>query len=85
LVGLLTGVREKERAAQREEGDGVRYEVDCCDGRHQMKVEDSGGRHRNPVCWDRVRSIIFLQKSIHRGVGGRAYSITISINDGVRA
>ena len=68
LVGSLTGVRGEVRAAQREEGDDVRYEVDCCDGKHQVKVEDGGGGRRNPVCWDRVRSIIFPQKSIHRGV-----------------
>jgi len=82
LVGSLSGVRGKVRAAQREECDGVRYEVDCCDGKHQVKVEDGGGGRRNSLCWDRVRSIIFSQKSIHRGMGGRAYSITISINDG---
>ena len=83
MVGSLTGLREEVRGAQREEGDGVRYEVDCCDGKHQVKVEDGGGGRRNPVCWDQVCSIIFSQKSIHRGVGGRAYSITISVNNGV--
>ena len=52
MVGSLTGVRGKVRAAQREEGDGVRYEVDCCDGKHQVRVEDGSGGRRNPVCWD---------------------------------
>ena len=44
-MGVLTAIRGKVMAVQREEGDCVRYKVNCCDSK-QVKVEDNGGERR---------------------------------------